>query len=90
VIRYVHQSGGAIASAHHQIQPDYAEEASDDQASTELQTFLQAGRLDLSDADNLEKTLKAILLAAASMSGKTVAQARAAFRTAWQALPPAS
>jgi hypothetical protein len=86
-IWYVHRRNGAISSAHADLQPDYAEEALDDQTSTELQTFLQAGRPDLSDPDNLEKTLKAILLAAAAMSGKTVAQARAAFTTAWRALP---
>lgn len=42
---------------------------------------------DLSDADNLERALKAVLLAAAAMSGKTAAQARASFTTAWRALP---
>lgn len=42
---------------------------------------------DLSDSDNLEKALKAILLVAAAWNGKTPAQARAAFKTAWDALP---
>lgn len=41
---------------------------------------------DLSDVDNLEKAIKAAVLAAAIMSGKTVAEARAAFRQAWNAL----
>lgn len=43
--------------------------------------------IDLSNADNLEKALKAVLLAAAGMTGKTPAQAKSAFLTAWQALP---
>jgi hypothetical protein len=43
--------------------------------------------IDLSEAENLEKVLKAILYAAGGMAGKTPAQTRAAFKTAWQALP---
>lgn len=43
--------------------------------------------IDLSDADNLEKTLKAILLAAGTMAGKTPTQIKAAFKTVWQSLP---
>lgn len=43
--------------------------------------------VDLSNPDTLGKALKAILLAAGAMSGKTVAQTRAAFTTAWKALP---
>jgi hypothetical protein len=43
--------------------------------------------IDLSEADNLDKVLKAILYAAGGMAGKTPAQTRAAFKTAWQALP---
>lgn len=42
--------------------------------------------IDMSDPDNLEKTMKAVLLAAATMSGKTVAQARSAFTAAWRSL----
>lgn len=42
---------------------------------------------DLSDPDNLEKVVRAVLLAAAAMSGRTPAQARAAFKAAWDALP---
>jgi hypothetical protein len=83
----VHRRNGAIASAHQQIQPGYAEEELDDQTSAELQTYIQAGQPDLSDADTLAKAMKAVLLAAAAMSCKTVAQARAAFTSAWRALP---
>ncbi len=83
---FVARRNGAIASAHSQIQPGYAEEALDDQASTELQAYCQGGRPDLSDADNLDKVLKAILLAAGGMAGETPVQARAAFKAAWQAL----
>jgi hypothetical protein len=43
--------------------------------------------IDYSSADNIDKTLKAILYAASIMAGKTPAQARAAFKTAWDALP---
>lgn len=42
---------------------------------------------DLSDPDNVEKGLRAVLLAAATMSGRTPAQARAAFKAAWDSLP---
>lgn len=48
--------------------------------------FVTPPVLDLSDADNLDKALKAILYAAGGMAGKTPAQTRAAFKTAWQAL----
>jgi hypothetical protein len=43
--------------------------------------------IDYSSADNIDKTLRAILYAASIMAGKTPAQARAAFKTAWDALP---
>jgi hypothetical protein len=43
--------------------------------------------LDLSNSDNVEKALKAVLGAAALMSGKTGAQAKAAFKQAWDSLP---
>lgn len=39
---------------------------------------------DLSDIDNIEKTLKAILLTTGRWQGKTVAQIKADFKTAWQ------
>ena len=42
--------------------------------------------IDYSNADNIEKSMKAILLAAANMAGKTPAQAKAAFKEAWDAL----
>jgi hypothetical protein len=87
MIWYVHRrANDSIASAHAEIQPGYAEEALDDQTSAELQAYLQGGRPDLSDAETLEKALKAVLYAAGGMAGKTPAQTRAAFKTAWQAL----
>lgn len=43
--------------------------------------------IDLSDLDNLEKTIKAIGLTIAALTGKTPAQVKAAFKTAWQSLP---
>lgn len=48
--------------------------------------FVAPPVVDLSDADTLEKALKAVLYAAGGMAGKTPAQTRAAFKTAWQAL----
>lgn len=42
--------------------------------------------VDQGDADRLNKQLKAVLLAAAAMAGKTPAQARAAYRAAVDAL----
>ena len=49
--------------------------------------FVPLPVVDLSDAETLEKAMKAILYAAGGMAGKTPAQSRAAFKTAWQALP---
>lgn len=43
--------------------------------------------VDFSNADNQAKALKAVLLAAGAMAGKTPAQSKAAFTAAWQALP---
>lgn len=42
--------------------------------------------IDLSNIDNLEKSLKAAVSAAAIMSGSTPAQAKAAFKQAWDQL----
>ena len=46
-----------------------------------------AAQPDLSNLDNIAKRDKAILLAAAAMTGRTPAQAKAAFKAAWDALP---
>lgn len=84
--RFVHRRNGAIASAHAERQPGYAEEELADD-SPELVAHLQGAQTpDPSNADNLEKALKAVLLAAAAMAGKTPTQARNAFLAAWQAL----
>lgn len=42
---------------------------------------------DFGDFNSNTKMVKALLLASASMAGKTPAQARAAFRAAWDSLP---
>lgn len=42
---------------------------------------------DLSDSGNLAKELRAVLLTAAQLSGKTPAQAKAVFQAVWSALP---
>jgi len=42
---------------------------------------------DQSDIGNIQKHIKAAVLAAAIMSGKTQAQAKAAFKQAWDSLP---
>jgi hypothetical protein len=47
----------------------------------------QAAVPDPADIDRIPKQIKAAVLAAAIMSGKTVAQAKAAFKQAWDALP---
>lgn len=57
------------------------------QGNTPLPDDPAPAAIDCADADTLEKTIKATLLACAAMSGRTPAQARAAFRTAWQSLP---
>jgi len=43
--------------------------------------------IDPSNADKIPKEIKAAVLAAAILSGKTIAQAKAAFKTAWSSLP---
>ena len=43
--------------------------------------------LDESNLDNGQKHIKAAVLAAALLSGKTVPQAKTAFKQAWDALP---
>ena len=42
--------------------------------------------VDFSDIDSVGKPLKAAVLAAAMLSGKTLSQARAAFKQAWEIL----
>ena len=43
--------------------------------------------IDFSDVDNVEKALKALGLVVAAWNGKTPAQLKAAFKTAWEGLP---
>jgi hypothetical protein len=43
--------------------------------------------IDFSDVDNVEKALKALGLVVAAWNGKTPAQLKAAFKTAWDQLP---
>jgi len=43
--------------------------------------------IDFSDVDNVEKALKALGLVVAAWNGKTPAQLKAAFKTAWESLP---
>ena len=43
--------------------------------------------IDFSDADNMEKALKALGLVCAAWNGKTPAQLKSAFKTAWDILP---
>ena len=42
--------------------------------------------IDLSDVDQIEKAIKALGLVVAAWSGKTPAQLKAAFKTAWSSL----
>ena len=43
--------------------------------------------IDFSNVDNVEKALKALGLVCAAWNGKTPAQLKAAFKTAWDSLP---
>lgn len=43
--------------------------------------------VDRSDLDKIDKQIKAVILAAALMSGKTQAQAKTAYKQAWDSLP---
>ena len=43
--------------------------------------------IDISNVDNIEKALKALGLVCAAWNDKTPAQLKAAFKTAWDALP---
>ena len=47
----------------------------------------QAAVPDPADVDRIPKQVKAAVMAAAILSGKTVAQAKAAFKQAWDSLP---
>ncbi len=42
---------------------------------------------DLSNMDNLPKAIRAVMLVMATWNGKTVPQAKAAFKAAWDSLP---
>lgn len=53
----------------------------------DLVAFLAAKPpIDLSNVDNIEKSLKALGLVMASWNGKTPAQLKTAFKTAWESL----
>lgn len=85
----VARRGGAIVAAFSYQQPGYADEQLDDTNSTELQAYLQNATLipDSSNSGNLPKVLRAILLTAGQMAGKTPAQTAATFTAVWQAMP---
>jgi hypothetical protein len=85
MIWHVQRRNGSIVATY--SEPKQGLEALDDQTSPELQAYFNGARVDLSDPNNLEKALKAVLYAAGGMAGKTPADSRQAFRTAWQALP---
>mgnify|MGYP001574047611 CR=1 FL=1 len=58
--------------------------------SVEYKTLLAAvapAPIDFFDVDNVEKALKAFGLVVAAGNGKTPAQLKAAFKTAWGSLP---
>jgi hypothetical protein len=69
-------------------QPRKIQEIADSAAvAAEVAALDRSTQPDLSNLDNIAKRDKAILLAAATMSGRTPAQAKAAFKAAWDALP---
>lgn len=57
------------------------------QGNTPLPQDPDPSPIDFSNSDNLEKSLKALGLVVAAWSGKTPAQLRVAFKTAYASLP---
>ena len=82
---YVAREGGVIKRLW-RIKPDEPCEAVYED-HPDVVAFSAPPPVDHSNLDNVAKRDKAILLAAATMSGRTPAQAKAAFKAAWDALP---
>lgn len=83
---FVQRTNGTITMMFAARQPGIAEEELADNHPDVL-AFLNKPSADISNSDNVPKVYKALLLAAATMSGRTPAQAKAAFKAAWDALP---
>ena len=84
---WVQRKAGGIVGVYRNRQDGYAEEELADDHSEVLAFLPPPPEIDQSNLDNIAKCDKAILLAAATMAGRTPAQARAAFKAAWDALP---
>ena len=59
----------------------------EEEAAVLARAALQPPPIDFADVDNVEKALKALGLVCAAWNGKTPAQLKAAFKTAWDSLP---
>lgn len=59
----------------------------EEEADALARTAAQSPPIDFSDVDNVEKALKALGLVCAAWNGKTPAQLKTAFKTAWDSLP---
>lgn len=66
---------------------DFEEKTVTQEEFAALINALKPPPVDLSDPDNHEKAIKALGLVVAQWSGKTIPQLKAAFKTAWDALP---
>lgn len=58
-----------------------------DPSDPAVMAFLASSAADVANSDNLTKVLKAVLISAAILAGKTPAQAKATFQAVWAQLP---
>lgn len=83
---YVQRKDGVIVCAFGLPQPGIAEEMLPDDHPEVVAFLAPKPPIDFSNTDNLEKGLKALGLVMAAWNGKTTAQLKSAFKTAWDSL----
>lgn len=82
---YVAREGGAIKRLWRVMPKEPCDAMYEDHP--DVVAFSAPKPADPSNFDNIAKRDKAVLLATAAMAGKTTAQAKAAFKAAWDSLP---
>lgn len=84
---YVQRTGRVVCGCFNQRQDGYAEEFLPDNDPEVIAFLAPRPPIDFSNVDNVEKALKALGLVIAAWNGKTPAQLKDAFKTAWDSLP---
>lgn len=88
MIVFVHRENGVITCLSSAAITGYAEETLDSTTAEVAAFFLPLSvPPDMSNIDNLPKAIRAIGLMIANFTGKTPAQVKAAFLTAYNSLP---